>query len=238
MDYEARLELLQLIEEKERRKARRKLGDYYPDAGDLRRELYPQHLKFFKAGKEYRERCFMAANRIGKTEGVGGYETTLHLTGRYPDWWEGFQFKKPIKSWIAGKTTTTTRDIIQAKLFGEVAWKDGRKTFSGTGLIPGDTIEGVTWKQGVNDLADTVKIRHVSGKSSLVGLRYYEQGRGAFEGTEQDLIWLDEEPPEDIYSECLIRTMTTNGLVLCTFTPLEGMSRVVQSFLADDVVRV
>jgi hypothetical protein len=30
----------------------------------------------------------MAANRAGKST-VGCYETTVHLTGRYPAWWEG-----------------------------------------------------------------------------------------------------------------------------------------------------
>ena len=39
------------------------------------------------------------------------------------------------------------------------------------------------------------------------------------------------QPPLDIYTECLVRTMTTNGLIMVTFTPLEGMSEVVLSFL-------
>jgi phage terminase large subunit-like protein len=65
----------------------------------------------------------------------------------------------------------------------------------------------------------------------VLGVKSYQQGRRSFEGTEQDLIWLDEEPPLDIYTECLVRTMTTDGLVMLTFTPLEGMSEVVLSFL-------
>ena len=74
-----------------RDESRRKLWTYYPDSGPLRRELYPKHLQFFAAGAAHRERLFMAANRVGKTEGVGGYETTLHLTGEYPPWWEGWR---------------------------------------------------------------------------------------------------------------------------------------------------
>jgi hypothetical protein len=58
-----------------------RIDSYYPDEGPLRRELYPKHLEFFRAGVEHRERCFLAANRVGKTEGVGGYELTCHLTG-------------------------------------------------------------------------------------------------------------------------------------------------------------
>jgi len=40
-----------------------------------------------------------------------------------------------------------------------------------------------------------------------------------------------EEPPLDVYGECIIRTATTNGIVMLTFTPLAGMSEVVMGFL-------
>ncbi|MCW5737811.1 MAG: terminase family protein [Enhydrobacter sp.] len=197
----------------------------------MRRELYPKHLKFFRGGVEHRERLFMAANRVGKTEGVGGYETTLHLTGEYPHWWEGRRFDRPISAWAAGKTNETTRDIVQAKLFGRVEGSGPSKRFSGTALVPGDAIGDCGWRGGFPDLADTVEIKHKSGGWSRLGIKSYQQGRGSFEGTEQDVVWLDEEPPLEIYTECLIRTMTTNGLVMITFTPLEGMSETVLSFL-------
>jgi phage terminase large subunit-like protein len=45
------------------------------------------------------------------------------------------------------------------------------------------------------------------------------------------LIWDDEEPPMDVYGEQIIRTATTKGILMLTFTPLEGMSDVVQQFL-------
>jgi phage terminase large subunit-like protein len=173
----------------------------------------------------------MAANRVGKTEGVGGYETTLHLTGAYPPWWVGRRFERPVSAWVAGKTGETTRDIVQAKLFGRVEGSGARKRFAGTGLVPGEAIGGCAWRGAFPDLADTVAIRHAGGGWSTLGLKSYQQGRGAFEGTEQDVVWLDEEPPLDVYVECLVRTMTTDGLVMVTFTPLEGMSDVVMSFL-------
>jgi phage terminase large subunit-like protein len=74
-------------------------------------------------------------------------------------------------------------------------------------------------------------VRHRVGGWSEIGLKSYEQGRGAYEGTEKDVIWFDEEPPADVYVEAGVRTMTTNGHVLLTFTPLEGMSEVVLEFL-------
>jgi phage terminase large subunit-like protein len=169
------------------------------------------------------------------TEGAGGYETTLHLTGRYPKWWDGRVFPKPVKWWAGGKTNETTRDIVQAKLFGKVTYRFGRKTVDGTGLVPGDCIGNIAWKQGVQDLIDTIQIKHVMGGWSTLGLKSYQQGRGAFEGTEQDGIWLDEEPPLDIYGECLIRTATTNGIVMMTFTPLDGLTETVMTFLPSDL---
>lgn len=229
---ETRARLLrELRTQRIRDEARLRLQSYYPDGGPLRRELYPKHMQFFRAGAQHRERLMLAANRVGKTEGVGGYELTLHLTGIYPPWWEGRRFNRGIRAWAAGKTNETTRDIIQAKMCGPVEFMNGRKMVSGTGLIPGDRIRDVAWKQGSQDLVDFMHIAHSGGGLSTLGLKSYERGRGSFEGTEQDVIWLDEEPPLEVYTECLVRTMTTDGMVLLTFTPLEGMSEVVLAFL-------
>ena len=225
-------EYVQVLEEMERRKKRRFIYTLFPDEGPLRRELYPKHMEFFEKTNEYRELAFMAANRIGKTI-AGGYALALALTGRYNEiapWWKGRRFDKPISAWAAGKTNETTRDIIQAKLFGKIVWDGNKKGLDGTGLIPGECIGDISWKQGSPDLIDYVEIRHISGVS-ILGLKSYQQGRGAFEGTEQDVIWLDEEPPQDVYGECLIRTATTNGIVYMTFTPLDGMTEVASSFL-------
>lgn len=206
----------------------------YPETGPRARRLYAKHMEFFEAGSCFRERCAMCANRVGKTYGMGGYETTCHLTGQYPDWWPGKRFDRPILAWAAGKTAETTRDIVQKTLLGSVV-PGNPKGFDGTGMIPGDLIGRPTWKAGATpDLADTIPVRHVSGGLSYLGLKSYAQGRGAFEGTAVHVIWLDEEPPMDIYSECLLRTATIDGTLMLTFTPLEGMSQVVLQFMPAD----
>lgn len=231
-----KLELLQLLEAKRDLRQSRGYERYYPDDGPLRRELYPKHLEFFRAGRDYRERCAMAANRIGKTEGMGGYETALHLTGDYPHWWQGRRFGHPVSWWAAGKSFESTRDIIQAKLFGPITYRGAEKTVKGTGLIPRDRIGRITWKSGVQDLIDTVEIKHDTGDWSVLGLKSYQQGRGGFEGTEKHGVWLDEECPIEIYNECTIRTATTNGIVMLTFTPLEGASETVLAFMPPDIL--
>ena len=235
------IEYIRLLESETGYRMRRKIWTYYPETGPLRRELYRKHMEFFAAGDRYRERCAMCANRVGKSEGMGGYETALHLTGLYDDitggWWNGARFDAPVRFWAAGKTNETTRDIVQAKLFGEVLGSGSNKRVSGTGLIPGDLIKEITWKAGVPNLIDTAQIEHAAGGVSTIGLKSYQQGRGSFEGTEQDGIWLDEEPPLDIYGECLIRTATTDGMIYITFTPLEGMSEVVMQFMPSGMIK-
>lgn len=222
-------EVLDLTLAYQRLTEREKLYSYYPDEGPLRRELYVKHTAFFAAGATEKERCMLAANRVGKTEGVGGYEVALHLTGEYPAWWVGHRFSKPTKWWAAGDTAKTVRDIIQAKLLGP----PGDKGAEGTGLIPADRIIRTTPKQGIADAVEHIYVKHKSGGTSVIQLKSYDQKREAFQGTEQDGIWLDEEPPLGIYTECLIRLMTTNGLMLCTFTPLEGLSETVLHYLPD-----
>jgi phage terminase large subunit-like protein len=78
---------------------------------------------------------------------------------------------------------------------------------------------------------EIIQVKHQSGGFSTLLLKSYDQRREAFQGSEQDVILLDEEPPLEIYTECLLRTMTNNGMLMPTFTPLMGMSQVVLAFL-------
>jgi phage terminase large subunit-like protein len=207
-----------------RARQRDRISALFPDDGPLRRELYVKHCEFFRLGAEFQERCFMAANRVGKSV-VGAYETTLHLTGEYPHWWEGRRFDRSIDAWAAGDTSETTRDIVQLALLGPPG-------DFGTGLIPWRKLYGEPRpKRGITDSIDTVAVRHASGGNSTLGFKAYDQGRRKFQGTARHLIWLDEEPPADVYDECLLRLMTTNGIMLCTFTPLQGLSEVALRFM-------
>jgi phage terminase large subunit-like protein len=229
MKRNEKLELLSLLEERERRTRGRKIVTYFPDTGPLRRELYIKHLEFFAAGLTHLERAAIAANRVGKTT-LSAFETTLHLTGQYPQWWVGRRFNHPVEWWAASDTGETTRDILQLEFMGKV-------DHLGTGMIPMDAIiDDPSRRRGVADAIDTVRVRHISGGESALSFKSYDQGREKFQGTKKHGISLDEEPDMGVYTECLTRLMATNpgdndGIMLCTFTPLKGMSAVVLSFL-------
>lgn len=223
-------ELYELLQEEANYLSCNKFYEMYPDEGPFARSKYPKQTECFHLGREFQERCFMGGNGTGKTWGVGAYEITCHLTGEYPVWWNGAVFNAPIDAWVAGDTRETVRDIIQAKLLGNVA-KFGDSAL-GTGMIPRSKIVGEPrYLPNTNKAADYVVIRHKSGGNSILGFKAYEQGRKAFQGTEKHFIWLDEEPPADVYQECLQRGRTVNGKVLLTFTPLSGYTDVVNSFL-------
>src|SRR5215469_12881955 len=193
-----------------------KLSSYKP---------YPKQAEFHQAGATHRERLLIAANQSGKSL-AGGMECAMHATGRYPDWWRGRRFNKPTIGWGAGTTNETTRDTVQRILVG-------RPGQHGTGAIPKDAIVELVSARGTPDLLDSIKVMHVSGGVSVMGLKSYQRGRESFQGETLDYLWFDEEPPADIFTEGLTRTNVNQGPVWVTFTPLLGMSEVVRRFLLE-----
>jgi phage terminase large subunit-like protein len=87
--------------------------------------------------------------------------------------------------------------------------------------------------RGVADLLDTIKVKHDSGGLSTIGLKSYLSGREKFQGETLHCVWLDEEPPADIYLEALTRTNIGSNPVYLTFTPLLGVSETVRRFLME-----
>ena len=194
------------------------LADYRP---------YAKQRQFHAAGNTHRERLLRAGNQLGKSY-AGGAEMAYHLTGEYPDWWEGRRFTRPILGWAAGETAEATRDNPQRVLFG----LPGEE---GTGMLPKRCLTSdYGLSAGASGLFDYMKIRHSSGGFSMLRLKNYAQGRRKWQGPPVDCLWLDEEPPADIYDEGLARTIATGGMAYLTFTPLQGMSHVVRRFLMVD----
>ncbi|MCE7031744.1 terminase large subunit [Lysobacter sp. GX 14042] len=209
-------ELVALLEERERRKRTNRLATYRP---------YPKQAEFHALGATVRERLLMAGNQLGKTWSAG-FEAAMHATGLYPDDWQGRRWDRPTVGWAASETMEVSRDAGQRILLG----REGER---GIGAIPESCILDVARYPNVRGAISQAWVRHVSGGQSLIIFKSYDQGRRKFQGDTIDWFWPDEEPPEDIYSEGLTRTNATGGMVMMTFTPLLGMSRVVQRFLKE-----
>src|SRR5215831_16594689 len=208
-----------LTAEKTRRLTENKLAYYKP---------YKKQIEFHDAGAIARERLLCAGNQLGKTL-AGGFEVAMHTTGIYPPWWQGRRFDRPTVGWACGVTGEVVRDTIQKILVG-------RPGQPGTGAIPKDAIAELVSARGIPDLLDTIKVHHVSGGTSTIGLKTYASGREKFQGETLDFVWFDEEPPIDIYTEGLTRTNVGANPVWMTFTPLLGVSSVVKRFLHEKSV--
>ena len=210
---------LELLKERQRRYDTTRIARYKP---------YDYQRKFHAESMECPQRILMAANRVGKTYS-GAAETTFHLTGQYPDWWKGRRFTKAVRVWVAGESNDTTRDIIQRELFGNP--QDPSKL--GHGSIPHSSIVETVRKPGVPNAYSSALVKHISGDNSQISFKAYEQGYEKFMGEAIDVVWLDEEPKQEIFSQCITRTVDTNGIVYMTFTPERGMTSVVSGFLND-----
>lgn len=96
----------------------------------------------------------------------------------------------------------------------------------------------MTPKSHVADAIDVVYVHHVSGGISTLTFKSYDQGAISFAGSELEVVWPDEEPPPDVYSEMTMRTMTTDGIVMMTFTPLQGYSETVKLFMPNGPTKI
>lgn len=212
-------------QERERRKRENRLQAYRP---------YPKQREFHNLGATVRERGFLAGNQLGKTLS-GAAETAIHLTGRYPDWWAGRVFTRPVRAMAGSESSELTRDGVQRLLVGDPRDEDAW----GTGYVPKSALVDWSRKSGVADALDGIVVRHGGGGDvqaghSALNFKSFDQGRSKWQADTLDFVWFDEEPPLDVYSEGVTRTNATKGMVYGTFTPLKGMSDVVSRFLMEE----
>lgn len=150
-----------------------------------------------------RGKQFIGGNRSGKTVG-GGVETVNRLRGEDPF--------KPVKrpGPVTGRAVGVDFDHGVSKIMmPEVArW-----------LPPSLLING-SWEDSYDKQLKTLTL---TNKSTLEFMSY-EQDLEKFAGTSRDFVWFDEEPPEDIFNECLMRLIDVAGDWWMTMTPVEGMT--------------
>lgn len=197
---------------------------------------------FYNAGRYCRYRYLTCCNRGGKTLSAS-MEVAAHLTGRYPEWFKGKRFNKPIKMWAVGNTTSQVTDILQAVLMGTNTVKGdlAHNSNFGTGTIPRDTLV-ISSAQKDGARLESISVRHYNkygeyDGDSEIAFKACSQGQEAFAGATLDLVFQDENLPESpsfnpltIYTELLQRVRTTKGLVILTQTPDFGMNDIIRKF--------
>lgn len=216
-------ELESLLKEKENREKFNKLSYFKP---------YPWQEKLLNSSKENKQTLLMAANRVGKSF-TGAANIAFHATGLYPDWWQGQKWDQPITIWVAGVSSESTRDILQQELLGPPDDHSQR----GSGMIPQDCILETTRRPQVPNALQSVLVKHhTNGEydgNTRIMFKSFEQGEQKFMGSSVHEVWLDEQPPDGLFTQCVTRTANTGGNVTMTFTPEDGVTPVVQQFMKD-----
>jgi phage terminase large subunit-like protein len=197
-------------------------------------EWYPWQKECFEA-MEHQTMC-IAANRTGKTLSAG-YHTACDLTGDYPEWWTGFKQTHAPYALAMGVDNEQLKIVVQTELFGQV---DDKKKFSGGWIHPSEILR-VEWSGQITGLARRVTIKSKYGRSVLTLRAYSASKTGtatlSFAGSNIDLIWIDECPPDELVGQLVTRTMMgnlgTGGRIRYTMTPELGATQLVTNFLED-----
>ncbi len=169
------------------------------------KKKHKKQLAFHKCKK--RNRWVFGGNRSGKTE-CGAVECLWILRGVHPY----RKNRKDVFGWAVSLSQQVQRDVAQAKILS---------------YLPKSWIADITMLSGRKDspasgVIDQIKIKNVFGGVSTLGFKSCDQGREKFQGSSLDFVWFDEEPPRDIYEECVMRVMDRRGDVFGTMTPLKG----------------
>ena len=193
--------------------------------------MYGWQYKFNAATKTHLACLLMAANQVGKSQ-TGCIIDAFHLTGEYPEDWEGHRFEQPPLIWLLGHSGEKTRDLLQQKLFGRL----GPDGFSG-GYIPGEMIVDHKAMQGTSGACREVRVKHTQG-TSVCQFWSYSQGQHALMGDVVDWYHIDEEPKDQtIYPQIMTRTLNGDraqgGRGILTLTPENGKTELVCGFMDD-----
>lgn len=156
-----------------------------------------------------RKRLFLGGNRSGKTVG-GATESVQWLIGKH----KYLQTPPPP---VRGRCVSVDFiNGVEKIVKPEVArW------------MPASELAGNSWEKAFNKELRILTLKN----GSTLEFMSMDQDVDKFAGTSRHFIWFDEEPPRDVYIECLQRLLDTGGSFWITMTPVDGMS----SWIYDDL---
>lgn len=166
---------------------------------------YRPHAKQFKFHTSTKHtRLYIGGNRSGKTTG-GAAEMVFWLRKDHP------YRRLPLPEGpIRGRACAVDFNYGVAQiLFPAIKqW------------MPPSALVNGSWEDSYNKELRELTLTN----GSTLEFRSYDQDVEKFAGTSRHIIWEDEEPPLLIHNENMARLIDTNGYMMMTMTPLEGMT--------------
>jgi len=156
--------------------------------------------KFHKSTAK--EKLYIGGNRSGKSVGSVA-EAVWRLTGKHP-------YRNDLPVPCKGRVVAVDiEDGIKKIVLPEFArW------------TPPSFLKNGSFEDSYDKQSRTLTLTN----KSFVEFMSYEQEVEKFAGTSRHFVYFDEEPPEDIYNECLMRLVDTDGDYWIAMTPLIEMS--------------
>lgn len=146
-------------------------------------------------------------NQAGKTT-VGAVDVVMLALGRHPLQLTGVIRKPPITGWASALTWELWQKILLPELLSWIpAWR----------IIEAPPAFKMSTRRDIVILADNGRESRITGKAA-------QQGAGAYQSARVDIVWLDEEHPEDVWDEMQPRLLRFGGRTLATMTPLLGLT--------------
>lgn len=153
-------------------------------------QLHSGQQRFTDSQKKIR--LLIGGNRSGKTT-VGAREAILIAKGEHPYW--SNIIPVPNIGWIVSLDLTVGLVVAKKKLME---------------LLPSEDIKTHNKKEG----------HIILNNGSEMWFKSCESSWKKFQGASIHYCWMDEEPPEDIFKEVLVRVTDTRGCVWITMTPV------------------
>lgn len=158
-----------------------------------------------------RHRLYIGGNRSGKTTG-GIIEDIWWMSGTHP-------YRETPQGGVRGRIVGVDfTQGIEAVLKPEfIRW------------CPPSYLRGGSWSSAYDKQTRTVYFEN----GSFCEFMSYDQDVDKFAGTSRHFVHFDEEPPQEIFLECLARLIDTGGSWWMTLTPIMGME-----WMYDDIYTV
>ena len=148
-------------------------------------------------------KLYIGGNRSGKTVG-GGTETVMRLIGKHK-----YRSDLPLGVVRGRMVTVDIEEGIKKIAIPEISkW------------VPTRYLQDGSWDKSYDRQSRTLTLTN----GSSLEFMSYEQATEKFAGTSRHFIWFDEEPPKEIFNECMMRLVDTNGDWFITMTPMIEMS--------------
>lgn len=162
---------------------------------------HDKQVKFHQSSSHGRQ--FIGGNRSGKTVG-GATEAIWYATGKHP--FKKLQWEPPVKLRVV--TVDFTQGLEQIVKPEIKKW------------LPPSELQNGSWEDSYSK-----QLRELTlDNGSTIEFMSYEQETEKFAGTSRHGIWFDEEPPQEIFTECMLRLLDVSGDWWMTMTPVEGMT--------------